>query len=780
MWLFLVVLPFTKSSTTTNTYNFGSFITYYCDNEMYMTSSTCDVTITTDILTKTILFRTYSSPKIIRCVMCDIGPLHATKSLHFSMEVMTLDLSNSHISAIPSGTIVGTFKTLILSNNEITKLNDVKIFSRTVQLTALDLSTNRIQSIDERAFFGLPNLKTLWLSFNNIGYLSPRTFSTLQNLHILKLHNNFIRIIEPKLFLRNVLLTELTLNDNFIERIDDLVMEQFNKIDYFDMDNIKYQIGVNSRDYDNTVKWECAAHWEPFTGNQHRVHSEQIAQLSCQQLETIPIEHIQGYRYKYINLRSNEILHIDTVATFNQTPEIIAIDLSYNHIEDISSDAFVGSIHLEQLYLSNNNLTTLSQKTFASLPNLMILHLNDNRLERIDTNLFWHNIQLNILKLNDNDIRFIGDHVFDQLQQLDQLDMSQNWIENEVLISFNAKVANLSQSNVSYLYVGDRVRELYASMNRISSINIGAARSLVSVSLSHNRISKIDFGLQKQLQFVDVSENSLSEIRFTFNADLVHVNVAKNILTEIEFRNVPMLKYLDVSYNSLQSLHLKMPFYLLDLNVSHNQLRSIQNISVLQTVQRLDLSANDIEDWTQLTFQNMDDLRQLYLRNCGVREIFAGWFEHQRKLQLLDISANTLNSIDFKMFYNLENLEDLYLADNNLPDFNENDLLVYFPKLDKIDITENSWTCHRLRPLVGFLRVNSITTIVSTKLNTTDYVTGINGIECIREIDEDIGGSNDTTKFIAVAELNFGIQLKGFHLCRMLIVIITILCTYLF
>lgn len=749
----LLILPQVHINQADETYNFGHFITYFCDEPpddsmpTPATPPTCSITITRNIFTKTILFRAYNAPKIIRCNTCDIGELSGRRALHISIEVMTVDLSDSHVERIEVDGIVGTFKILVLAHNDLASLAGIKLFASTPQLTALDLSHNRITEIGPRAFYGLAALRTLWLSFNLIDHLDDRTFSKLPELKILKLHNNFLKTIEPPLFAANAELNELTLFNNSIESIDDEMVAKLMQIEFFDMPNVWHQMAINRKD-DTSGDAAAAAdgdelhEMECLMGGLIGYFSElRTVNLSCSSMKQISAEQMQhGFQFKYLNLRRNNLLLLNEPFLFANTAEVTAIDLAHNQIEDIHPEAFSGIEKLEMLWLDHNNISSLPRRVFTNLPNLLILHLRSNHIQSLDTNLFWHNIKLTELSLNDNEISYVGDHVFDQLQQLDVLDVADNVIENEVLISVNAKMVNLSRSGCAYLSVGDRVRILDASSNRISSLNIVAARNLGRLNLADNKIAKIDLSAQRNLRSVDVSDNNLTEMSFTANAYLTAIRLARNYLADVQFSAVPLLERVDLSSNFLRTIQLGSVFNLVDLNLSSNQLTSLMNLTALHSLRFLDVSYNHLSGGIEAhTFQDLDNLQALSLKSCGLPSIPAGLLEHQGNLESLDLSYNGFGLIDVNAVGRLTQLQEFNVNGNDLKALDARAVVRNFPSLERISISDNGWECGVLDGLLSFFRTNYVK--VESNIDLEPLV-HINGIGC-NKAEEDEGRIED-------------------------------------
>ena len=87
----------------------------------------------------------------------------------------------------------------IHNNSELLKI-EKDVFSNLKQLTCLDLSFNRIESLDKRTFLELVNLETLNLSKNQLEFVDENIFSSLKKLKNLDLSRNKLEKLDPKSF----------------------------------------------------------------------------------------------------------------------------------------------------------------------------------------------------------------------------------------------------------------------------------------------------------------------------------------------------------------------------------------------------------------------------------------------------------------------------------------------------------------------------------------------------------------------------------------------------
>ncbi|XP_068119933.1 peroxidasin homolog isoform X2 [Hyperolius riggenbachi] len=102
-----------------------------------------------------------------------------------------------------------------------------------------------------------------------------------------------------------------------------------------------------------------------------------------------------------LDLRFNRIREINSDALQN-LPNLHTLYLYKNEIGSIQKNAFHGLRSLEQLYLHFNHLETLDVETFSHLPKLERLFLHNNRISRIHPGTFTQLPALTRLRLDSN------------------------------------------------------------------------------------------------------------------------------------------------------------------------------------------------------------------------------------------------------------------------------------------------------------------------------------------------------------------------------------------
>uniref|UniRef100_A0A8D0BY96 LRRCT domain-containing protein n=1 Tax=Salvator merianae TaxID=96440 RepID=A0A8D0BY96_SALMN len=89
----------------------------------------------------------------------------------------------------------------------------------------------------------------------------------------------------------------------------------------------------------------------------------------------------------YLNIFRSGITEI-LEGSFQHLPALQLLLISYNSLELIGDDAFVGLVHLEHLFIEQNRLEAISKNAFRGLKNLLHLNLAYNNLQTLPRHLF--------------------------------------------------------------------------------------------------------------------------------------------------------------------------------------------------------------------------------------------------------------------------------------------------------------------------------------------------------------------------------------------------------
>ncbi|CAH2096926.1 unnamed protein product [Euphydryas editha] len=113
-----------------------------------------------------------------------------------------------------------TMKTLILSKNEISKLDNPTIFINLENLMKLNLAENILDQINADVFKPLKKLKVIVLRENKIKYLPENLFQNMKNLANIDLSHNLIESVPVNAF-RGTSVKNLNLSNNRFTYLSD-------------------------------------------------------------------------------------------------------------------------------------------------------------------------------------------------------------------------------------------------------------------------------------------------------------------------------------------------------------------------------------------------------------------------------------------------------------------------------------------------------------------------------------------------------------------------------
>ncbi|XP_036401506.1 toll-like receptor 8b [Megalops cyprinoides] len=320
-------------------------------------------------------------------------------------------------------------------------------------------------------------------------------------------------------------------------------------------------------------------------------------------------------------------LHISANAT--------KLDLSENRISTISNDSFWNLSNLTFLNLNLNRIEDgkgSGKKTFSGLVQLRTLLLDGNSLSRVPEDL-PHG--LTILSLSSNKIEYIASKNFRHIPKIAVLRLNKN------------------------CYFGSNCKDPL----RIENATFAVLTNLKNLSLTHNRLRNIPPNLPE----------SLVELK-------LHLNTIQHV-GKSELQSLTQLKVLDLSGNCPQCLN--APFPCKPCQTESGSMDIDANaFSDLSNLEELRLSGNSLKKVPSLWFQNLTQLKYLYLSfNFLVSEIATGEFlSVLPHVEIIDFSFNrNIKSYPVriqlsKTFSKLKSLKTLHMEGYDFQKLNENDL----------------------------------------------------------------------------------------------------------
>lgn len=217
--------------------------------------------------------------------------------------IVSIDIIGSDVSAIDANAFDGlnVLERLSLTSNNLTTFH-VWSNENLDAVTTLDLSLNQVRELEVNALRPYPNLEYLSLAFNWIAEIPIGFFGKISSIQTLHLDGNSIHRIEAETFKPLLLLEQLYLENNEISFIDKFA-------------------------------FSTLAHLKSM-----RLDGNQITALE-------PTLFFASPRLQQLNLSHNTLDAL--TMTFQENVELKVIDLSYNSISTLQSDALEGVESLE-------------------------------------------------------------------------------------------------------------------------------------------------------------------------------------------------------------------------------------------------------------------------------------------------------------------------------------------------------------------------------------------------------------------------------------------------
>ncbi|XP_056004929.1 slit homolog 2 protein-like isoform X2 [Ostrea edulis] len=361
-----------------------------------------------------------------------------------------VDCSNRHLTLIPDNLPIYTTE-LKLQNNQIEKLGANNVFRRLVNLQVIDLSSNRLQEIEEGAFNGAKKLIDVDLSNNRIGKLSGKSLQGLETVRMMIIEKNRITCLSNTTFNALTELRQLSLYGNEIRCISEGAFDKQGFLSILNLESNPFNCNCHMGWLSSWLKKSNVVTGVPmcFLPTRHK----NVPMLSIKEGEfTCPTDMDVGCNTG-ISPCCSETVDIavgscdpraycppkctctGTVVRCSRqglkvVPALIPGDttelyLDVNNIKHLPPE--IGRLtKLQRLDLSNNNLVTLPHHIFSKFTNLATLILSYNQLECMAPTSFSGLHKLRILSLHGNNISSIPYGTFKDLTSLTHLALGGN------------------------------------------------------------------------------------------------------------------------------------------------------------------------------------------------------------------------------------------------------------------------------------------------------------------------------------------------------------------
>lgn len=378
---------------------------------------------------------------------------------------------------------------LKLKNNSLSVLDDDYVNS--TKLEYLNLSKNKISSIDFKFFENIPNLRHLYLGKNKLTVLNESLFTTLHNVVLIDLHKNDLTYISQDLFKGNPNLEGINLAQTGLGKLGVGVENLF-----------KYNTKLR---YINLMANGLSAFNTEFVKDLKDLHVLNLLQNNILDIDlnNLPVNVVSlGHNklsqiyiakpLKSLKLKSNFVSFEDT-----ENVHLMLEVLDISSCTNFSVTEVQKFVNLTTLTLQNCSITQIEQSTFTKSQNLKKLNMAFNNIQQLLNGVFETLIKLKIIILKNNNINTIEENVFSKLNKLVYLNLAFNKITHMNWVSSLTKIKylTLNKNSISSLPRNNETLKELKLLNladtKLNSINcLPASKSLQVLIMNNDRLAE--------------------------------------------------------------------------------------------------------------------------------------------------------------------------------------------------------------------------------------------------------------------------------------------------
>lgn len=393
---------------------------------------------------------------------------------------------------------------------------------KNLKVERINLLKNKLSIVEQGAFNGLsPYLQELFIEGNGVSGIEI-PFTTMINLKKLRrlTVNNFKQdiISDTNSFGYFPELEALEFTDISLSYIDRLAFSgKLTKLLELKFQNVEFtQIPVDSLSFlPSLTKLHIRSTKikTVYDRSFDKLSSLTDLDLSYNQIETMGRDAFLGIsnQLKHLDLGSNKIKPESLVALSSKTwNNLQRLALSYNtELKTIPANVFRNMPNLEQLFLDGTNLAQISRDLFTGLNNLLFLHLGWNAIDSIQDGTFQ-----NMNKLYELNLEFQSD--------TDALALTQgafHGLENSLVYLYLEGTGLNPEPFWSTLKLLKELQQLVLSQTRLNKIPTYAFsenKKLNQIDLNKNGINYLNQhafkGLENSLTALSLNDNNLTTI----------------------------------------------------------------------------------------------------------------------------------------------------------------------------------------------------------------------------------------------------------------------------
>ncbi|KAM4690715.1 leucine-rich repeat and immunoglobulin-like domain containing-NOGO receptor-interacting protein 4 [Rhinophrynus dorsalis] len=277
----------------------------------------------------------------------------------------------------------------------------------------LDLSYNRIRSVQHNSFTHLQYLQELDLSHNQLSRVEPEVFSSMTSLRILMLHHNQLKLLPPRIFLGMPDLSWLDVRGNQLVILLDQTFQGLQKLKHL-------EAGENPLVFISPGAFLGMPQLQRLGLEKTKLSSvpsralSALPQLSELRLGGVNIPVLQNHSFP--GLPWLRVLDMDlwpSLASLEPLSlsglNLSSLSLTRCNLSSIPDEALKAQVYLRRLDLSHNPIPELPDRGFSTLKRLEELRLSGGRLRSIPYAAFHGLDHLRILDLSVNPLHWLAE-----------------------------------------------------------------------------------------------------------------------------------------------------------------------------------------------------------------------------------------------------------------------------------------------------------------------------------------------------------------------------------
>ncbi|XP_023289188.1 uncharacterized protein LOC105696975 [Orussus abietinus] len=301
-------------------------------------------------------------------------------------KISLLDITVAGISTLPANFLEDVaLHGLVVSTGELRRVHENAFTALARPLQALGLPNNLLDSVPTVALKHIIGLDRLDLSHNKLKTLEADSFKGLSNLIYLDLCDNLLSQLSPQAFSAVPALRSLKMKGNRLSVSALSALRGLKNLEELDLSNnmLLGPMGPNLLPRMPKLRFLTVSENE-------LVNVQQGALIGLPNLTSLSLSHnqidvLEDHSFKYLStltrldLANNRIVAVSS-ASLAHLDKLTTLDLTHNFLRSLTADLVVPLKSLQDLLLDDNDITMVSSDVPTSKLHLKRLSLSDNPL----------------------------------------------------------------------------------------------------------------------------------------------------------------------------------------------------------------------------------------------------------------------------------------------------------------------------------------------------------------------------------------------------------------